>query len=363
MAADGALSPKERKAILDQLRELQASENISNARIAKMAGIKASTFSRVVRGEYSGNTDKYLRRVRSMLHRLTNKVDVPETDYVSTSVGEQILVACQMALHPPCIGIVKAPSGGGKTAALAEMARSLTQSHCAYISAGQVCSSTRELLVELAARLGMSPRSRFTSAQLYRDVRDKLAERYQGGRNQSYMIIIDEATTLRASAINMLRNLHDDPACRPAIILADTVSRLDGFLYSRAGIAGGNEQLRSRAKAQFIRDADARFGWTVDARGRDVRNLTDVKLVADATLGQLGFDGKLNVHAYTFLHELANQPGALRNVTARLQAVWYFAQQAKCRPEFTRPQLDFLGELSGMQTEGQYERPPFVKVA
>lgn len=140
----------------------------------------------------------------------------------------------------------------------------------------------------------MSPRSRFTSAQLYRDVTDKLAERYQGGRNQSYMIIIDEATTLRASAINMLRNLHDDPACRPAIILADTVSRLDGFLYSRAGIAGGNEQLRSRAKAQFIRDADARFGWTVDARGREVRDLTDIKLVADATLGQLGFDAKLN---------------------------------------------------------------------
>ncbi len=219
---------------------------------------------------------------------------------------------------------------------------------CCYLQAGEACAYKRELLFELAAAIGITIGRRTGAPSLYREIRTVLAQRYAGGEGGSFLIIVDEATTLRPSAINMLRNLHDDPACRTAIVLADTIARMDGFLYGRAGIAGGNEQLRSRSRAQFIFARDAEI------------SPADVKLAAFAALIGVGHTGRLPVRSHQYLTRLAQRPGALRNVTSRIQAVAWFAAKRNCTAEFTVAQLDWIGQLAGESCELDHDTPPFA---
>ncbi len=353
MSAEGAISNKGRRQILRELEEVMATSKpkISLSRMSQLLAVNRAILSRLRQGTYTGNSDKYLRIIQRWLITHKDRIEVPASDYVGTSIGNRIMAVCEIACDLPCIGIVATPSGWGKTAALLEMARRKGPQQSVYIQTGQTCISPRELLIELARRVGVTLKARFTTADLYRDVRAVLAGRYQSGRGGSFLIVIDEATTLRPAAINMLRNLHDDPACRPAIVLADTVSRLDGFLYSQAGIAGGNEQLRSRAKGKFTRCV------------KDKLSPADVKLVADSCLAGLGFKGKLAANSYKYLTDLANEPGALRNVTARLENIYYFAARKGLKAEYGATQLDWIGLLSGDQPTmtHQSDAIPFAK--
>lgn len=354
MAAEGRLTDRQRQTILQELEEVRITTRpaISLTKMGQLLGINRAILSRLRHGTYDGHSDKYLRIIERWLIERRDRVEVPASAYVATSIGSRIITVCEIACDLPCVGIVKTPSGWGKTAALAEMARRRGPQQCIYIQAGEACVSKREMLVEIARRIGVTLKARFTTADLYRDVRAVLAGRYQGGRGSSYLIIVDEATTLRPDAINMLRNLHDDTACRPAIVLADTVSRLDGFLYGRGGIAGGNEQLRSRSKAKYTRAATHQI------------DPGDVKLVADSCLKGLGFKGRLHASSYRYLTDLANEPGALRNVTARLENLYYFAMRKSLRPDYTAMQLDWIGLLSGDDWKMSHDHNaiPFGKI-
>lgn len=346
--SEGNLTEAERKRILRGLAEAQAANNLSDAKMAAIVGVSRGLYSRLKRGAYTGDADKYLRIVRMWLDGRAEKIDTPDADYVPTSIGERILMICDIAVEQPCVGIIKTPSGVGKTSALREMARRLGPARCAYLAAGEALAFRRELLFEIASAAGVTTGG--TAISLYRKIRARMAGYYSGGKGESYLLIIDEATTLRPSAINLLRNLHDEPAARVAVVLADTINRMDSFLYAsrREGIAGGNEQLRSRSKAQFI--------WPVGS----VIQKADVKLITDVTLKSLGFQGRLPVRSYQYLAQIAAGPGAFRNVTARLNNVHYIATKQDYVADYSVAQLDFAGQLSGEQCRMDHEEPPFA---
>ncbi len=352
MDADGLLSDAVRKQIRKDVTEIMATDpSVTNVKLGRIIDTSRATVSKVLAGNYSHKTaDKYLRRFSQWLDNRKDHIELPEARYAATSIGERILTACEIAVDLPCVGLISTPSGWGKTSALRRAVSRRGSHQSVYVQAGEACSTPRELMIEIARRLGLTLPARASKEVAYREVLSNLAGKYQGGKTSSFLIVIDEATTLTSRAINMLRNLHDDDACRPAIVLADTVSRMNAFLYSPSarGIAGGNEQLRSRGKAQYIRSAS------------DEIPPADVKAVAEATLAELGYKGKLPVRTCKYLTQLAAKPGALRNVTARLQMLRYYCERKGIRPNYSIRQLDAMSELAGDRPQMETNPTPFA---
>jgi len=354
----GELTDRQRRRIVAAVEQRKAAEGISNAALGRIVNVSRTVIGRVLNGRYTGERDKYLRLLQAWLDGQVGRGDEAETPYVPTSVGERILTVCELAVSAPCIGLVRAASGLGKTAALREVARrsDLAPTGAAYIQAGEACGSKTELLRELADALDVRPARRWTGQTLYRRVRDRLAGAYSEGRGGPFLLLIDEATTLSPRAINLLRNLHDDPACRTAIVLADTIVRLDGFLHARGNLPGGTEQLSTRSRATFRADSAEQ----TDARGRPAT--TDVRAIAEAALRGLGHDRRLPAQTCRYLYQVAQRPGHYRNVVALLQNASYVAARQGWRCEYTMPQLDWVAPLSGLDSQlAPPEAPPFER--
>ena len=347
---DGPYLPQQRAKILRNINDLIGARNLTRREVMGILGCSRPLLSQLLSGKYAGDADKYLARaVQWMRDQQRSDEAAPETPFVKTDVAKRILTACELACDEPCMAVVMAPAGAGKTAALREFARRRS-GRTEYIQAGESCSTKTGLALELADRLEIKVLTRSTTPRLLRDIRDKLARYYAGGRGTRWCFLIDEATTLGWSAINLLRNLHDDPAARCAVVLADTW-RFDAALHSRRGIAGGNEQIRSRAQAVFRMSL------------KDQIPLADVRAVADSILASLGHARPLDQAAYHYLHKLAQADGKLRNVAGRIHAAAMFARRMQLRCDFTVAQLDYVASLVGAECELKHAEIPFGRAA
>jgi hypothetical protein len=361
MAMDGnanTLSPDERVELLQAIKDLQRAENVGDGFVSRsMMRCSPTLWSQIKNHKYLGNGDKYLLRAREWMLRHAERSDEPEVGYVNTSIGRDVMKICHRAWSMPSIGEILAPSGAGKTTALQEYRRRNPE-RTVLIQAGEAFRTKRGILRALAEALGAHPRANASAPQLYAEVRDHIAELYADGKGDPVLAIVDEATTLEASALNILRNLHDDPKCRLALVLADTW-RLDVELHRPSGIAGGYEQLRSRLGAVY------RLGSFAAGSGDGEIPLGDVKAVAASVLESLGHDVRLMADAAHFLHRLAQKDGKLRNVVHRLRAVSDVAEQAGCEATFTVAQLDIVADLVGGKCEQEYseENNPFAAQA
>lgn len=349
MDATRELTEQEGRAIIREAREVQAAEGLSNAAVAQMIGCSPATWSQVKNGKYRGHTEEFLRDARTWLDRRKMANETPATAFVRTTVAEEVWDICERAWRAPTIGRVVTRSGMGKSAALMEYARR----HGAgglYIQAGQMMSSPGGLLAELALKLNIATACATPlPASLYRLVRERLAGMYSGGAAASPLILIDEATTLQARTLNVLRNLHDDPACRPGIVLADTY-RLETELASRRrdALAGGYEQLASRScGAVFRLPAD------------EAVCQADVTAVARSVLAGLGCTSRLSPLAAKYLRDLAQGPGGLRNVAHRLQTVHDITQRAGIAPAYSVLELDYVAPLVGSTCVQEHPESPF----
>ena len=349
MDATRPLTQQECKATVREAREVQAAEGLSNAAIARVIGCSPATWSQIKGGKYKGNTEDFCREIRSWLGRRAVANETPPVQFVRTSVSDEIWDVCDRAWRAPTIARVVTRSGMGKTCALVEYARKFGAG-CAYVYAGQMMSSPGPLLAELARKLNVSaPAANPIPATLYRVVRERLAGMYSGGAAASPLILIDEATTLQARALNALRNLHDEPSCRAAIVLADTY-RLEVELKSRRreALAGGYEQLASRSNGAVYR------------LGADEPVVqADVTAVARSVLAGLGFSGRLSPRSAKFLRTIAEADGGLRNVANRLQVVCDVARQIGCAPTYSVLELDYVAPLVGANCTQEHPDSPF----
>lgn len=348
MTTEGAehFSDIQRREIIDALVRIARADRLSNRFLARsvLQG-SAPTWTLIRQGKYAGNTDKYLRRAQRWLADRVSRAQAPAASYVQTSIGEAVQKVCHRAWEMPCMARIVTPSGAGKTAALLEyVRRNPDRRH--YLQAGQALSSPRGLLAELADKLGADYAMSQTTPEQYRRIRKRLAELYAGGTGDPVIVVVDEATTLTPPALNILRNLHDDPACRLAVVLADTW-RLDAELRRPAGMAGGYEQLRSR------------FGATLAMSAQEEISRADVAAVAGGVLAAVGFDGRLHADAARYLHRLAQGDGKLRNVVHRIQAVHAVAEDLQIEPEYSVAQLDYVADLVGAEREMRHTVCPF----
>jgi len=337
----------ERKEIIREVESIQASEDLSNKVIGHFLGCSSAVWSQIRAGTYPGKTDKYLAAAKQWLKDRGDRTESPETEYVETTISRRILAVCQHAWEMPTIGLIVTPSGCGKTAALLEFARERGKT-AIYISVGEWFNAKFGLLRELARHLGIAPKSSQTIETLGDEVRKNLAALYNGGVGTPMTLIVDEATGLKPNALNLLRNFHDDPACRCPVILADTW-RLDAALRSPHGIAGGNEQLRTRGRACYA--------FRLDEKVPEA----DVRAVAESVVRGLGHRGGLPRESIRFLagDGVGQADGRLRNVVARLHACYRIADKLGAEPIFDVAQLDYVAELVGSKCELKHESPPF----
>ena len=336
--------------LLRQAGEIQASDKLSDNDLAKILGISRATYSQVKAGKYApGGVQGVYRRIASWLTSRAMKAEAPVGDYVNTRVGRYISAVCQRAWQMPTIGLVITRSGAGKTAALTAFVRRAGD-RAYYLSAGEAASTKTGMLRELADALGVHVGHRATSLAIYRDIRQKLADRYAGGKARPVLLIIDEATTLQPAALNMLRNLHDDGRCRLAIVLADTW-RLHAELRNTRRLPGGYEQLRGRSGAQYVMGVHEEI------------SAGDVRAVADSVLASLGHKRELSQASYKYLTSLAEMDGALRNVVHRLHAVHDLAEASGAAPTYRVAELDIVAPLVGHAQQIPDAENPFEDAA
>jgi DNA transposition AAA+ family ATPase len=356
----GRLSDQQRRGVLHQVNELVAADGtLSHVAVARMIGCSAATWSLVRRGSYRGEIDRYIRKAAQWLADRATRAVQPAGDYVDTRDGRMIHAVCHRAVSSQCIGKIVLESGCGKTAALAEYARRRGD-RAVLMRCGEAASSRGGFLIALARALGIRgyasrEGSHLTAARTFESIRQHLANLYGGGANAPLLLLVDEATTLHPGAINMLRNLHDDPDVRLAVVLADT-ARMEDALHSRRGIAGGNEQLSSRFGAVYAPPACVPDG----AHGSKPRELPldDVRAVAQSIVDGLG-GGRLHADAVRYLHRLAQRPGRLRNVEWRIRTAHDYAESAGGEARYTVAELDFVAELVGQQAEIVHDASPF----
>ena len=331
---DGDLSPVERKQIIEHMASAQGADDLSDAQLGRIVGYSASVVSQVRAGKYAGDTDAFLRSVRAWLTERASGGAAPTSPYVATRIGQQIQTVCERARRTPCIGLIVTRSGAGKTAALAEYARKLGRL-CILVRAGEALNTKAGLLGEIAGQIGVNG-DRSTSAWAYREIRRTLAGMYAGGRGQGVVIVVDEATTLHPTALNLLRNIHDEPDCGAGVVLADT-ARLDTELSRTGRIAGGYEQLKGRVGANY----------SLVRRDDSIATIsgTDVELVADSLLAGLGHKRRLPADSYKFLTRLAAADGGLHNVRHRVLAVHDTAEAAGSTPRYTVAELDYVAPV------------------
>jgi len=328
------LSEKQRRKILGELIAYQTEHEHSDADMARALGLGSgsggrSMWNRIKSGRYNAaGTAKVLARGAAMLAVIAERMAELRVDYVDTSPGRQALAVCHLALRRTTIGLIVMPSGSGKTMALRHFAGHLGH-RALYIHAGEALACKAELAAAIARKLGLSPKVCDRFPALYWMIREHLAGLYAGGRGAAPVILIDEATCLRAASLAFLRNLHDDVETRVPIVLADTWTLHDEL--RRVGrMAGGYEQLRSRAGAQY-RFPNAR---------QAAMSTDDVRAVAQSVVAGLGHTGRLSAASVRYLTKLAAGEGTLRNVAQRLTTVADVAEANGRTPSFCVAELD-----------------------
>jgi len=341
-------SPAERRRIVAEVVRRQEAEGITNGEMGLALGYRGGAVWSQVRNEkYAGDVDRCIARAAQWLRDRSHRADAPAVTYVETSIGRQIMAVCSRAWALPTIGLVVTPSGAGKTAALAEFARRRGE-RALWLQVGEDLTTRKALLEELCLRLGVALSPSASSDDRARGLKKHFANSYLGGKGSPFCLLLDEATRIRASAANLLRGFHDDPACRVALVFAGT-EELDALMHNRAWIPGGTAQLRSRVAAAY------------QMRLTREISMADVQAVGRSILKSMGIRRDLAAAAWKYLRKIAQADGRLRNVAKRLYAVRDTAESAGARPAFSARELDFVATLVNQPCEFVHRESPFPK--
>ncbi len=343
LATEGRLTEQQRKDIRRALGEYMTAEALKPRAVARMLGVSESLLSGIRKGTYAADPDPWLRKIAALIADSAHKTAAaPPTSFVATTEARRILACCLRAVQMPCIAKIIGPSGIGKSEAFREFARRRGD-RATYIQAGAALAGIRGVMELISRSLRLRLPQRISNAGMYLAIREDLARRYGGGAASPHSIIVDEATTLSGQALRLLRDLHDDPDVRAAVILGDT-ARLDDMVGDRRNVAGGYDQIRSR------------FGAVYFKRASEEISEEDVRLVADGALEALGHSRRLPAASYRYLARLANSEGTYRNVVYRLQTAAALAEGRDKEPAYSVAELDFAGLMLGREASPELPR-------
>lgn len=221
--------------IRDLLREHLNETGKSQAEVAKSIGLSSATLSGFIRGTYAGDMNEVAERIANYLSRQEKRLAAPqEPGFVETSIASEVLTVAEFTHTRRTIGLVYGDAGIGKTIALAQYAAN-HPGNVIYLRARVDLKSAGAIVTEIMEKLGKRD---------YGNRRIEVTTVIQALKGSDRMIIIDEAQRLSYSAIETLRDIHDEAGI--GLLLAgnrDIYDRMRGRkgalfaqLFSRVGM-------------------------------------------------------------------------------------------------------------------------------
>lgn len=163
-------------------------------------GFSPATISGFLNAVNRGDGEKVARALNEYMERESRASEAKRPDgYVETAVAKRMLVVVATAIETRSIGLVVGPAGMGKTLTAKAAASMYTGS--IYLRVTQSERRNTGLVASFARMLGVPTRS--TAHTTHRLVIDHL-------RGTGRPLLIDEAHALQASAIDALRDIHDE---------------------------------------------------------------------------------------------------------------------------------------------------------
>lgn len=213
---------------VETLRAWLSDRGWSQAALARLARVSASSLNQILKGTYATSPSPLLASIQSAM-RHAEETTADALAPVETSVYKLAITACRMARRYRNFAVLSAYVGTGKTFALKHYAKSTPNTH--FVEADPTMTPTS--LVKLLARLvGVADSGAIS---------DRFATVVELLKDTDSLIIIDEAETLTPHQLHTLRRLRDK--ANVGIVLAGT-EHLTGLLKP---LHGQFDQIRSRA--------------------------------------------------------------------------------------------------------------------
>ena len=272
------------------VRAMMQQENLSNAMVARDAGIGMSTFAAFMSETYNGaNSLQALKLQRWLTARLAAATVRSQTargpDYVTTRTSEGIAALLEHAQFTPDFSVVVGAPGIGKTTTARAYHR--TGHNVWLLTAQPTGGSAGRMVNDLATALEMGGHLGMRAAALLNPL---IIKRLQGLQS---LIIVDEAQHLSSPALDQLRTYHDLAECGVVLLGNHSIfRRLDGGV-------------RSADYAQLF----SRVGMRLDRKkphSDDIEILLDAWKIEDKAVRKVA-------------RAVARRPGALRAMTKVLK--------------------------------------------
>lgn len=266
--------------IRDLLREHLNETRKSQAEVAKSIGLSSATLSGFIRGSYAGDMNEVAERIVNYLGRQEKRQAAPqEPGFVETSIASEILTVAEFTHTRRTIGLIYGDAGIGKTLALIQYAVN-HPGNVVFLRARVDLKSAGAIVTEIMEKLGKRD---------YGSRRIEVTAVIQTLKGSDRMIIIDEAQRLSYSAIETLRDIHDEAGV--------------GLLL--AGNRDIYDRMRGRKGALFAQ-LFSRVGMRRYLQCKDIIK-DDARLIFEQ-------NGQLDVNCLNYLHNIATQTsgGGLR---------------------------------------------------
>lgn len=278
--------------ILNEVRRLIEAGEVTQARVAKEAGVSATSLSQVLADKYAADPSAVAKRLSAWLAARAERAAqaLPEMPaFVTTPTAQRVLAALAYAQMAADVAVVYGAAGVGKTTAILEYAKTRPSVWAATMTPGHAGVTAALEEVALAVGLKDLPQS---PARIHREIVARV--RGTGG-----VIVVDEAQHLGVAALDALRSIHDAAGVGLALVGND-------LLYGR--MTGGT-------RAAYLDRLFSRIGKRVSLRRATD---ADIEAVAKAAGGE----------AWGVVKDVGRQAGALRAVVKVLRLARMMAQAA-----------------------------------
>lgn len=272
------LDARTRDIVIANITKFKQLHSISNAQLARWAGVSGSVLSEVLGGKYKGDADRVLNALERAVSDWYRRKDAPiDPMYVETRIAKDIFAIVKTTSKIRGIAVFYGASGIGKSMALAAV-KKLDFPTALLIEINPGCASPVNFARAVLAQLRRDTDR--TRAQAFNDIVDLLKD---SGR----LLLIDEADNLQLATLNFIRQIHDATRCpvvlagRPMLAkkIKDTTRREDigGSLRGRIDI---ERNLEARASGGG-RGGDRAWLWSVDEIA-EILGKWKVKFTAEA---------------------------------------------------------------------------------
>ncbi|WP_198086628.1 AAA family ATPase [Variovorax sp. E3] len=202
--------------------------NQSRAWLAKKASMSGGTVSQVLAGKYPSSPSKQLNQLVSVLDTETERLADGTPDYVKGSVHKLLQVVCDRTRKHQNFGVITGYVGVGKSRFCVEYQKGNPLTLLVEVSPSM---SPGVFMAELLEKLNIAVPAGLSAK--FKEIKRVL-------KGTNYLILVDEAEKMSASALEYLRRIRD--TAKVGVVLVGT----EGLTSLIKPQHGQFQQIRSR---------------------------------------------------------------------------------------------------------------------